>query len=242
MIRSVVWTAAAAVSLIGADIASVFQQQGNFLAKTKITSSEIKNDANASLLGFEGTLQQKWDTHVLRASTSGHFRVSEGMTTKNRWTSELNYDYHLGERLLLNSVLGYNEAYFSGLQQKFYMGPSFGVKMVDEEKHRLELRGNILFHRDKVDELRPEEYFSSRMGALYTWDAQDNLRFTQEESCKIRLSQTDHYIFYSKSTLEKRINPWLWMGVNYKVDAFSIPDASSMYTDRTFFASLQIRY
>lgn len=243
MIRSVVGITVAAISLMGVEIASITEQKGNLLTHAKFSCIDTKkNDTNASLLVLESAFQKKWDDHMLRISTNGYFLSSDTTTMKDKWISELNYGYQFGDGQSLSYLIGYNKDSFSGFQQKFYTGPALGVKMLNREKHKLELQGNILFDKDKYGEQQPESYFSSRVGAIYTWKGQDNLKFVQEESYKVKLHEADNYIFYSKSTIESKINSRLSMGINYKYDYINTPASSSPYTLSTLSALLNLRY
>lgn len=242
MIRSAVGIAAAAISLIGAEIASVSQQKGNLASHAKFSRIDTKSDTNASLLVFESALQKKWDDHLLRVSTNGYFLSSDTITMKDKWISELNYGYQLGEGHSLSYMVGYNKDSFSGVRQKFYTGPALGVRMFNRGSHKLELQGNILFDKDKYGEQQPECYFSSRLGAIYTWKGEDNLKFIQEESYKVKFDEAENYIFYSKSTIESRVNSRLSLGINYKFDYINAPALSTPYAGSTLSALLNIRY
>lgn len=239
MIRNVGWAAVLSVSLIGADIAPSPQQNATIFTyrKSSFIDAKIdtKADANLSLLGFEGMVKKKYDNHIFRAYTTAYHSSIEGAAVKNKWSSEVNYDYQLGERYSLNYMFGYKKTYW---QNQVYTGPSIGVKMFDKETHRLDLRGNILFDKDKLE----EQHLSGKVGAIYTWKAQDNLKFIQEGSYRVRLNEADNYIIYSKSAIESKITPKFSVGVSYKVDCINTPEVPSLNTNSTLSALLTLKY
>lgn len=222
------------------------QQNGSILSYSKVlfidTKINTKVDANVSLLTFEGTIKKKYDNHIFRAYTTAYLSSLEGAPVKNKWTSQLDYDYQFGKRYSFNYILGYRKDHFSGSQYQIYTGPSIGIKMIDQGAYTFDLRGNILFDKNKPEEEQSDLYLSSRLGAIYTWRVQDNLKFIQEGSYKVRFNETENYIFYSKSAIESKIAPNLSVGVSYKVDCINSPSTSLLNTNRTFSTLLILKY
>jgi putative salt-induced outer membrane protein len=171
------------------------------------------------------------------------YRSSDrGKTSKDKWSSEFNYDYQICPRTSLNYLIGYKEDRFSGFDYQFYSGPGMGVKVIDSPDHKFDLQANILYGEDKPDTLPKDSYFSSKLGAIYNWKIQENLKFIQEVTYRINLEETQYSFFYSKSAVETKINSTLSMGVSYKVDYVNTPPPPSVKTDRTFLVSLIIDY
>lgn len=212
-----------------------------------ITHSEFsyintKGNTNTTSLAFEGTAKKQWDQHIFRLNANMYKSTDSGKTSKDKWSSEFNYDYQICPRTSLNYLIGYKEDRFSGFEYQFYSGPGMGVKVIDSSTHKLDMQANILYGEDKPEHLPRDSYFSSKLGAIYHWQIQENLKFIQEATYRINLEKTQYNFFYSKSAVETKINSTLSMGVSYKIDYVNTPPPPSVKTDRTFLVSLIIDY
>lgn len=239
MIRNVVRIGVLGSALMGSDIGLIPQQKLTLLTYSNSsfidTKIDTKADVNSSLLGIEGTVKKKWDDHLFRMYTTAYCSSSEREAARNRWSSELNYDYRFAERYSFNYMVGYRKDYW---QQRMYTGPSIGIRMIDAENYKLDLRGNILFDKNKLE----EQYLSGKVGAIYTWKGLDDLKFIQEGSYRVRLNEADNYIMYSKSAIESKITPRLSAGVSYKVDCINSPQLPELSTYRTLSALVTFKY
>ncbi|MBD3810196.1 MAG: DUF481 domain-containing protein [Sulfuricurvum sp.] len=223
---------------------------GSFLGAEEtpiITHSEFsyintKGNTNTTSLAFEGSAKKQWDEHVFRLHADMYKSTDSGKTSKDKWSSEFNYDYQIYPRASINYLIGYKEDRFSGFDYQLYTGPGMGVKAIDSTSHKLDLQANILYGQDKPEKLPSDSYFSSKLGVIYHWQIQENLKFIQEATYRINLEQTERYFFYGKTAIETKINSSLSMGISYKIDYVNTPPPPSLRTDRTFLASLIIDY
>lgn len=234
MIRKTLWMVFGASALFGNDGAIVTHSEFSYI--------NTKGNTNTSSLAFEGSAKTSVGLNIFRANVNAYVSSDNGETSKNKWSSELNYDYQFCPRVSLNYLGGYKQDRFSGFDYQFYTGPGMGVKLLDEPKHHLDLQANLLYGRDKPDNLSADGYFSSKLGGIYRWQVQENLKFIQEATYRINLEDTRYNFGYSKSAVETKINASLSMGVSYKVDYINTPPPPSQPTDRTFLASLIIDY
>ncbi|MDD2781832.1 DUF481 domain-containing protein [Sulfuricurvum sp.] len=212
-----------------------------------ITHSEFsyintKGNTNTTSLAFEGAAKKQWDKNIFRLNANMYKSTDSGKTSKDKWSSEFNYDYQICPRTSLNYLIGYKEDRFSGFDYQFYSGPGMGVKVIDSPAHNLDVQANILYGEDKPEYLPRDSYFSSKLGAIYHWQIQENLKFIQEATYRINLEDTQQNFFYSKTAIENKINSTLSMGVSYKIDYVNTPPPPSVRTDRTFLVSLIIDY
>ncbi|MDD3597797.1 MAG: DUF481 domain-containing protein [Sulfuricurvum sp.] len=242
MIRRLLWITLGGSSLMAADVCPLPEHNGDIVTHSEFSYIDSKGNSNTSSLAFEGNAKTKWDLHILRVHLDAYRASSDGETSKNKWSSEFNYDYQFDEVYSLNYMIGYKEDHFSGYEYKFYTGPGIGMKAIDEKTQQLDFQANLLFGRDKPDNDDSENYFSTNLGGIYKWKIQENLKFIQEATYRVKLDDTKYYFLYSKSAIESKINSTLSMGLSYKVDYANTPPAPSLHTDRTFLASLIIDY
>lgn len=242
MIQKTLLIGLACASLGAADVCPTPEKNGDVVTHSEFSYIETSGNSNTSSLAFEGNGKTKWDDHIIRAHADAYQSSNNGKTSKNKWSSELNYDYQMDEVYSLNYMIGYKEDRFSGYDYRFYTGPGGGMKVIESKVHKLDFQANILYAKDKPDRRESYSYMSSKLGAIYWWKILDNVKFIQEATYRTRLNDSQYFFLYSKSALETKINSTLSMGVSYKIDYANTPPPPSLNTDRTFMVSLIIDY
>ncbi len=215
---------------------------GEIVTHSEFSYINTKGNTNTTSLAYEGRAKTSVDLHIFRAHLNAYKSSDNGETSKDKWSTELNYDYQFCPRVSLNYLIGYKEDRFSGFDYQAYTGPGMGIKLLEEPRHKLNVQGNLLYARDKPESLAAEGYMSAKLGGIYRWQMAENLKFIQEATYRVNLEDTDQSFAYSKTALETKINASLSMGVSYKVDYVNTPPPPSKSTDRTFLASLIIDY
>lgn len=243
MIRLAGWIGIVAVSLGGAELGYVSHSTPDFQVNSGVTHTRSLLNPMVSVLGVQGKVQKQWDDeHRWWVSSNGTFIVADEVVQKNRWTSELNYDYRPGSHYFINYKVGYDKGYLDGDYQKWYTGPSFGIKMLDKGPSQLEMRGSVLLDKDYSGSLPSDPYVLSKVGAVYTWSGSQNLKFTQEEIYRVRLNEPNDYMFYSKSGIESRVSSRFSMGVNYKLGKIGTPLSPTAELDRSLIGSMNLKF
>jgi putative salt-induced outer membrane protein len=201
-----------------------------------------KGNTDTSSLAFEGNVKKGWDLNLFRAHADAYQSEDDGQESKNKWSVELNYDYEFAPHISVNYLFGYKEDRFSGYDYQVYTGPGIGVNVLKGKEHTLDLQANMLYAVDKPEKEAKDNYLSTKIGAIYAWQIQENLKFIQEATYRINLEQTGHWFAYSKSAIETKINSIFSMGVSYKVDYVNTPPPPSVQSDRTFLVSFIVDY
>lgn len=231
------------IAIISALLSGVLLASENEL----VTHSEFsyintKGNTNTDSLAFESKVAKSIDEHKFRAFLEAYRSSDEGKTSKEKWATELNYDYSFSEKLAFNYMLGYKRDRFSGFDYQFYTGPGLVYKAIDAEKQKLNIQGNILYALDKPEDGKQDRYLSAKAGFDYSYQILDNLKFVQDASYRSNLKDTKKYFIYSKTGIENKINDIFSLGLSYKIDYAAVPPADSKRMDRTFLASLIIDY
>lgn len=226
----------------GANVCPSPEKDGEIVTHSELSYINTKGNTDTTSLAFEGNAKTTLEKHVFRAHADAYRSTNKGSVSKNKWSSELNYDYQWDEVYSLNYMVGYKQDSFSGYDYQAYTGPGVGAKVIDCSEHKLDLQANLLYAQDKPSELPSNSYFSSKMGGIYKWQIQETLKLIQEATYRVNLEETRNYFLYSKTGIENKINSSLSMGVSYKIDYVNTPPPPSVSTDRTFLVSLIIDY
>lgn len=220
----------------------LFGKSSELITHSEFSYINTKGNTNTDSLAFEGKASKAIDEHKFRAFLEAYRSSDEGKTSKEKWATELNYDYMLTEKLAFNYMIGYKRDRFSGFDYQFYMGPGLLYNLIDTKKQKLNLQSNLLYALDKPEDKNRDHYLSAKVGFDYNYQILENLKFVQEASYRSNLKDTKQYFIYSKTGIENKINDIFSLGVSYKVDYVAVPPAEAKKTDRTFLASLIINY
>lgn len=217
--------------------APLMGEELSLFTQSKVSYTNPKKSTDIPLVAFDGAIKKQWDEHGLNLNVNLCKSTDTEKMSKEKWTSELSYNYQIGSRMCINYLVGYKEDRFIGLDYQLYSRPQIELKAIDYGTHKLDLNANLLYGENKLEALQSDSFSSSKVGAIYRWQAKENLKFTQESFYRVNLENTQYSYFNSKIAMETKITPVLSMGLHYKVDYRTIPFSPSR-TDRTFLVSL----
>lgn len=226
-------------------IAEIAKKEKDNELKTHAEFGYVSTSGNTdtTTYGLDLKMDKKWDKHVVLFTFDGQYADDNGVETKNKYLTELAYDYEITDRFAFNYLAGYKQDKFSGYNYQAYTGPGAKYKLIKEEKQNLSLEGNILYSQDELEnQTKTRDYSSFRAKAVYAWQILENLKFTQDLSYRSDLEDTQNYFVYSKTALISKISDIFSFGINYKVDYVNAPPASTRHSDKTLSASLIIDY
>lgn len=212
-------------------------QETSFFTQSKVSYINPKKSTDSPVVAFDGAIKKQWEEHGLNINVNLCKSTDTEKMSKEKWTSELSYNYQVGSRMCINYAVGYKEDRFIGLDYQLYSRPEVEVKAINYGTHKLDLKANVLYGENKRETLQSNSFSSSKVGAIYRWQPKDNLKFTQESFYRVNLENTQYSYFNSKIAMETKLTPALSMGFQYKIDYMTIPLSPSR-TDRTFLVSL----
>jgi len=163
-------------------------------------------------------------------------------TTKNKFLTELTYNYDLNDMFSISYLNGWKRDFFSSYSYQLYTGPGVKYKALKTEIQTLNVDGNILYAKDKLNSNNSTDSYSSlRIKGAYTYKAQDNLTLAQDVTYRSNMEDFDIYFLSSVTSAKYKISDMFNTGASYKIDyASKSPNAES--TDRTFSLTLGIDY
>ena len=225
------------------------------------------NSGNTDTEAFnlDGKVTNSYEVHSLELSTLLQYGTQKGVENRNRFTTELLYDYELDDTVSLNYLAGHKVDKFSGFDFQQYTGPGAKYKLIQEEAQKLAVDGNLLYARDKIEDsfvntagnrvMYPypagsvsqnngytKNYLSYRAKADYSVTLNKNIKFHQLFSYRSELASVKNFFVYSKSSLAFKITDVFSAGVNYYVDYINRPAFNKTATDKIFSFNLIADY
>jgi len=167
-------------------------------------------------------------------------------TTKNRWDSELNYDYNFNDTWAFNYIAGAKGDKFSSFVYQAYTGPGGIWTTFKNDAHDLKFQGNILWAWDENREPYKEDsndtlhsYAAYQVSMDYTFQITESTKFIQYLMFRSEFEDTTNCFAKSKTAVEAKMSDIFSLGVSYTLDyTNNKADDVRSYTDSVFLASL----
>ena len=223
-------------------------------------------NTNTDTFNLDAKVKKGWERHIGTFTLDGQYATQDGHETKNKYFTELEYDYEFTDRISFGYLVGYKSDKFSRFDWQFYTGPSAKYKLIVSKIHNLSVEGNILYADDrysdveydasgavinypnpdniavaKTDPAYSNDYTSYRAKGVYTWQMLKNLKFDQELTYRGSFEDGSNYFVYSKTGFTSKLSDIFSAGISYKVDYVNEP-GDKKNTDTTFTIGLIIDY
>ncbi len=263
--KKIILSALVASSLVMASEAEV-KKESALVTHTELGYIQTSGNTETKTFNLDAKAKKSWNKHIFGLIFDGQYADDDGKETKNKFVTELEYDYEFTDRFSFNYLLGYKSDKFSGLEYQAYTGPGLAYKAIVSDTHNLELSGNILYSMDSYEdvyhdadgeiinypnstsgatlatEAYDDDYTGYRVKGVYGWQIIENLKFDQELSMRGSFEESDNYFVFSKTALSTKISDMFSAGISYKVDYANVPAEGKESTDTTLTANLIIDY
>jgi putative salt-induced outer membrane protein len=240
--------------------------KNEFVTHTELGYISTGGNTKTQTFNLDSKIKKNWDRHYLGLLLDAQYATDNDVESKNKFFTELSYDYALTPRFAFNYLAGYKRDKFSAYDYQFYTGPGAKYKAIKNEKHNLSLEGSVLYSLDQrmdetytsagvkvnypktsgIDPTKTKtygshEYASLRAKAIYTWQMLENLKFDQEASYRVDAENVQNYFIYSKTGFSSKISDMFSAGISYKVDYVNHA-GDKKRTDTTFTVGIIIDY
>lgn len=235
--------------------------------RTELGYSKTDGNSDTTTFNLDMRIKKAFDKHKLKFLLDAQYAQDRNIESKNKYLTELSYDYAINKTFAFNYLSGYKQDKFSGFNYQLYTGPGANYKAVSNDKHALNFEANVLYSQDKEEDVKYDalgntiaypnpnnvavtrivsgkksDYTSLRAKADYEWKVFETLTFTQEASYRANASEMKNYFIFSKTGITSKINSILSFGLSYKLDYVNIPVGNNERTDTTLSATLIVDY
>ena len=223
------------------------QKDTNLKTYTKLGYISTQGNTKTENFSFDTKWEKRFGKHGFTWLFDAEYGKAEDASgkytaNKNKYFTELGYNYSFTDHLSCDYLVGYKHDKFSAYEYQFYTGPGAKYQAVKTKTHKLFISANILFSRDKhFDTSKTDNYSSLQAKGEYTWQITKNLKFEETASYRSDLGNIDNYFVYSDSELSSKISDILFAGIGYKIDYANL-SGDKKHTDKTFLITLAIDY
>ena len=218
--KKIILSAIVASSLV---MAADSTKESALVTHTELGYIQTDGNTETKTFNLESKATKNWQKHVFAFMIDAQYAKDSGTATKNKFLTELTYDYEFTDRLAFTYLLGYKSDKFSSFDYQAYTGPGAKYKAIVSKNHNLGFEANILYSMDEISSIPPvpaesDRYASYRAKGVYGWQILENLKFDQEVSYRGSFEDADKYFVFSKSALSSKISDMFSAGLSYKVD------------------------
>jgi putative salt-induced outer membrane protein len=260
------------VQLVGADSKKVLEEKKvdkkgllGFTTHTEIGYIKTTGNTDTVTYNIDIKLKKEWEKHILALNLIKLYGEEDGLENKNKIFTELDYNYKVTDRFAIDYMFAYKEDKFSGFDYQIYTGPGLVYKVIDEEKHNLSIKGNILYSLDEIEDTyldgsgnevsypypsgsisqhdsRSNEYASYKIQALYEWLFSEKTKFTQDLRYRSEFDGVTNYFVYSKSAFQTKLSDMFSASISYQIDYINEAAEGKQNADKTTMFNLIIDY
>lgn len=242
-------------------------RQNPFVTHTELGYVETQGNTKTKTFNLDAKAKKNWDKNALSFLFDAQYASDQDVETKNKFLTELEYNYELTERFAFTYLAGYKQDKFSGYVYQAYTGPGAKYAVLKTQSQNLNLEGSVLYSQDETQDTNydatgviiaypnptniatvtstegeVQSYGSFRAKGVYEWQILENLKFDQELSYRASFEDSDNYFVFSKTALTSKLSDIFSAGISYKVDYINQAAIGKEYADRTFTANLIIDY
>ena len=238
-----------------------------FMTHTELGFIKTDGNTNTETFMLEIDLRKGWGAHSLAFDFDGQYAEDNGVESKNKFWTSVEYAYAITHRLSGIYISGYKQDKFSGFNSQSFTGAGARYLTVETKNHYLTLEADLLYSHDDIEDIHYDatgkeidypngdniatattlpgyerSYGSYRAKLDYKWQVFSNLKFNQELSYRAEIRDNHNYFVYSKTALTTKISDIFSAGASYKVDYVNTPPGDKEYTDSTFTLNLIVDY
>ena len=209
----------------------------------------IKTDGNTNTETFslDGLFKKAWGKNSASIIFDGQYGNADGVETKNKYFTELEYAYLFTDTLSFTYLLGYKNDKFSSYNYQAYTGPGLKWVSYKSDRQKLDLEGSILYSQDELQvAVAPNDatitYGAYQAKLAYELQILKNLKFNQGLSYRSSFEKVDNYFIFSKSELSSKISDIFSAGISYKIDYANIVASGTKRRDNTLGAFISLDY
>lgn len=263
--KKIIFTTLLASSLVLASGSDTIKDELVTHVEFGYVNTQGNTDTNAFSLALKE--EKAWGKHSVNLLFDGQYASDNNVESKNKYFTELSYDYKLTEKSEFDYLIGYKQDKFSGYSYQSYTGPGGKYKAIKTKHHSLSLEGNILYSQDETEDISYDSagntiaypnanhiatarkvngstrnYFAYRAKTVYKWQILENLKFSQVLSYRSEVEDSTNYFVFSKTAIINKITDVFSAGINYKVDYVNLAGSDKERADRTFTANLIVDF
>jgi len=183
---------------------------------TEVTSLSAKNKLTYQ---FTEKLKGQWNISALYGET-------EDVKTAERYATEVRLDYNFTDRIYAAGIGGWLQDEFAGIDQRLYVGPALGYRILTGPRHILSVEGGVDYVSEEYTNDEDAKYMRGRTFGSYEFLLTEKSKFNQTLELLYDFEDGDNYAVNSVTALITSLSDTFSIKTSYEIhyDNEPVPD------------------
>jgi putative salt-induced outer membrane protein len=208
--------------------------------------SYVQTGGNTDVLTFSGNNSLKytfseswtstWDVGLLYGKTDGDKNAE-------RYYTDLRTDYKASDRLYYYALGGWLKDPFAGIDERFYLGPGAGYKILTGKTHFLSTEASLNYATETYTDESDGDFMEGRFLGKYEYVFNPKTKFTQKGEYLHNFDDSEKYRVNTVSSLTTQLTDMFSLKVKYEVKYQNKPSPETLEnTDTLFSVALVVNF
>jgi putative salt-induced outer membrane protein len=189
----------------------------------------VKSAGNSQVTTFAGknTLTVKQGRRLVYTWEVGAlYGESEGQRNSERYLTTLRGDYLFTERIYISLLGGWEKDSFTGIDDRCYVGPVGGYKLLTGPKHLLAVEAGADYTEEEYTDNTDSDFMRGRFFTKYQYLFTEKNRFLQSVESLHDFTESGNYDVNTITSITSAITDELSLKASYRVsyDNNPVPD------------------
>ena len=208
----------------------------SFVDKTGNTETTDLYLKNLLYYQFTEKIDGSWKVEI------GYGKTDKEKTAEN-YLTELKGNYALNNRVYVSALLGWAQDKFSGIDQRYYIGPALGYKFYTGPKHFLSAEAGARYVKEDYTDNTNDNFLEGRLFGTYKYQITGTSAFKQDLEILDDFDDTKKYKINSITSVTAALNSWLYLKTSYEIKYSNDPVGDDIKnTDTVLSATLGINF
>ena len=204
--------------------------------KTGNTDTTDVNIKNLMWYQFTEKVDGSWKVAIGYGQTDGD-------KTAENYLTEFKGNYALNDRFYASALLGWERDEFSGIDQRYYIGPALGYKFYTGPKHFLIAEAGAQYVKEDYTDDTDDNFLEGRVFGAYKYQFTEKSAFKQEIELLNDFNDSEKFKVNSITSVTAALNSWLYMKTSYEINYNNDPTGDNIQkTDKVLSATLGINF
>lgn len=174
---------------------------------------------------------------------SALYGESDGIKNAERYSTKIRLEYLITKKLFSALIAGWLKDEFSGIESRYYAGPSVGYKFLTGPKHSLEGELGVNYVTEEYTDNTEEDYMQGRASGTYEYAFTKKNKFSQSLEFLYDFGESENYNMNSETALISALSDYLSLKTSYAINYDNEPVPSTLEeTDTVLSLTLVVNF
>ena len=196
----------------------VYAEEKKWNDQAELSFVDMGGNSNVISLSAKNLVKIKFTEKLEGAWKLGAiYGESDDEKNAERYFTDMSVNYLFAERFYLGVIAGWLKDEFSGIDSRYYLGPSAGYKFLVGPKHLLVGEAGINYVNEKYIDDTDEDYGAGRAFSEYEYAFTEKNKFSESVEFLYDFDDSDNYNLNSETAMISALSDYLSLKVSYLI-------------------------